>query len=59
MLGNAHWEPKQPTVFYVIALNISLPVVVHTAPAFFGFNHVNGYEDADGRIVMDILTNGS
>ena len=57
MLSNVNWNPEEKTSFMCIPLNTSQPVVVHTAPAVFGFHHVNGYEDINGSIVMDILSN--
>jgi carotenoid cleavage dioxygenase-like enzyme len=51
---NFKWEPERGTRFFLVDRKTgeaSEPIVTD---AFFGFHHLNAYEEADGTIVADI-----
>ena len=56
ILPNMKWEPSRGTKITVIDLNEDKVVKTYTVDAFFGYHHVNAYEEDNGDIIVDIMT---
>jgi len=50
------WRPERGTRFLVVDRASGDVVAEPRADAFFGFHHVNAYEDGDGELVVDLET---
>jgi beta-carotene 15,15'-monooxygenase len=54
-IENFEWKPEQGTTFHVVDRDRGALLAQPTTEAFFGFHHVNAYEDGS-EIVVDLET---
>jgi len=54
-IENFAWQPERGTTFHVVDRDRGAVVAQPTTEAFFGFHHVNAFEDG-GAIVIDLET---
>src|SRR3712207_6835337 len=54
-IRNFRWNGSDATPLHVVSLSSGRVVATLETDPFFVFHHVNAYEDARGRIVMDLL----
>ncbi|ORX58184.1 hypothetical protein DM01DRAFT_1333849 [Hesseltinella vesiculosa] len=57
ILDSCAFYPNEPTLFYVISRKDKCVTAAYQAPACFGFNHVNAYEEDQGLFVDMVAYN--
>ena len=55
IMQSIRWEPKEPTVIYVMRLDGTGSIRTFNAEAFFAFHHVNGFEAGTGTSASSLL----